>query len=136
MKWMFISASAFNQDIGAWNTSGVNTMSGMFASASSFNQDLGDWAVHSVTDMGAMFSGADVFNQDLDWCVDDDVSMLRPFDDTPCESTSCGILAAAALKCGGGPVRQETDTRDIGKSSLYGSLTVRKRSPLGAEASL
>ena len=111
-------------------------MSFAFQEASSFNQFLGGWRVGAVIIMKGMFLDASAFDQDLGWCVNDDVDLDDAFDDTPCESTSCGILAAAALKCGGGPVRQETDTRDIGKSSLYGSLTVRKRSPLGAEASL
>ena len=133
---MFWSASSFNQPIGGWNVERVVDMSFAFQEASSFNQFLGGWRVGAVIIMKGMFLDASAFDQDLGWCVNDDVDLDDAFDDTPCESTSCGILAAAALKCGGGPVRQETDTRDIGKSSLYGSLTVRKRSPLGAEASL
>jgi surface protein len=92
------ASASFNEDIGAWDTSGVTDMHGMFISASAFNQDIGDWAVHSVKDMESMFYGAAAFNQDisawdtsgvttmymmfisasafdqdLGWCVDDGV---------------------------------------------------------------
>ena len=74
------SAASFNDDISAWDTSSVTTMSGMFLGASSFNQPLNDWRVGNVTDMDWMFYNASAFNQPLnDWQVDNVTSMHLMF---------------------------------------------------------
>ena len=65
MDHMFSSASAFNQDIGNWNTEIVSTMQHMFYSASAFNQDIWNWNTAEVTTMNDMFYYASAFNQDI-----------------------------------------------------------------------
>jgi surface protein len=66
MSYMFYGATAFNQPIGGWNTSNVDSMVNMFADASAFNQDISSWQVYNLTskpnkplgfDTGAALSG-------------------------------------------------------------------------------
>ena len=66
-------------------------MYAMFFKASSFNQDIGNWTVQSVRDMYRMFYDASAFYQDLGWCVNENVRLREAFEDTLCESTSCGV---------------------------------------------
>jgi len=81
MKYMFLSASSFNQSLNSWNTGSITNTGFMFSGATSFNSDISSWDVSSVTDMEYMFNSASSFNQDIgSWdvsSVTDMQGMLR-----------------------------------------------------------
>ena len=91
MYGMFWGASSFNQNIGGWNVEQVTNMHWMFGHASSFNQDIGGWRVEQVTEMSYMFHWASAFSQNLNWCVDNDVYLDGAFSGSGCCSMSCGV---------------------------------------------
>ena len=63
MRYVFGTASAFNQNIGSWNTLKVTDMTGMFKDASSFNHDISGWTGTAATSPQTdMFTGATAFN--------------------------------------------------------------------------
>ena len=48
MMAIFQGAFSFNQNIGNWDTSNVEYMSGVFYKASAFNKDISGWCVSKV----------------------------------------------------------------------------------------
>ena len=80
MRSMFEGATAFNQNIGGWDTAAVTNMDSMFYGATAFNQNIGDWDTSAVTKMDSMFEGATAFNQDLSqWDVSEVTEMANIF---------------------------------------------------------
>ena len=55
MSLMFFNATAFNWNIGSWNTASVTNMSYMFYQATAFDGDISSWNTAAVTSIGSMF---------------------------------------------------------------------------------
>jgi surface protein len=63
MEGMFSSAAAFNQPLN-WNTSAVTNMFRMFRGATAFNQDISAWDVSQVSNFGQFMTGKTFSNYD------------------------------------------------------------------------
>ena len=80
MWQMFDAATSFNQPIGYWNMSNVNNIGSMFRRASTFNQPIGSWNVSNVTTTAYMFNEATSFNQPIgSWNVTNVNTMIGMF---------------------------------------------------------
>lgn len=62
---MFNKASLFNQNLTAWDTSRVTMMDGIFNYATSFNGDISTWTTQSLLSLDFAFSHASAFNTDI-----------------------------------------------------------------------
>ena len=72
---MFVSASAFNQPLNAWDVSRVTDFESMFYQAVKFNQPLSSWNVANGKNFRTFFYKATSFNQSLkEWKVRKDTS--------------------------------------------------------------
>lgn len=70
MDAMFQSATAFNQNIGGWNTSSVGRMKAMFSNANSFDQNIGSWNVGALTTAENMFANVSLSTSNYDALLD------------------------------------------------------------------
>lgn len=77
MEGIFYGARAFNQSIANWDTGKVKTMQSMFRGAQSFNQPIGNWNTRKVWDMTGMFNGAVSFNQPIGGWNTSNVAYMR-----------------------------------------------------------
>ncbi|NDH40797.1 MAG: BspA family leucine-rich repeat surface protein, partial [Gammaproteobacteria bacterium] len=82
MAGLFKNATAFNRDIGDWNTQSLQKTASMFEGATAFNKDIGSWSTGLITNMNAMFKNAEAFNQDLSgWVLGKRAIDLSSFDE-------------------------------------------------------
>ena len=82
MSGMFKGATAFNQNIGDWNTQSATDTKRMFEDATAFNQDISGWSMGGVTNIHAMFKDAKAFNRDLSgWAIDNPAVDVSSFDE-------------------------------------------------------
>lgn len=126
MSFMFFTC-AFNQPIGNWDVSGVQTFEGMFACgltnarSNFFDQNLSDWDVSGATNMTRMFGGlgrgggqVQPFNNGgspgiNNWDVSNVTNMFAMFG----RGQNEGILSEFNQPIGGWDVSNVTDMRSM-----------------------
>ena len=115
MSDMFYNEPAFNEDIGAWDTSNVTDMSTMFSNTA-FNQDIGAWDTSKVIDMSWMFQRASAFNQDIGaWDTSGVTTMTRMFNDAVAFDQDIGAWDTSSVQYMGDMFRDASAfNQDIG----------------------
>ena len=80
MRYMFVNADSFNEDINHWIVSNVTDMGYLFQGTALFNQPLDNWNTSNVTDMGGMFYQTESFNQPINtWDTSSNTNMFQMF---------------------------------------------------------
>ena len=98
LKYMFMNASAFNQDISGWNVSNITDFNGAFHGASQFNQDLSSWNVANATTFQDFLQGNySTANYDLLLVAWDALNLQNnvPFRNQSNSYSGCSAAAAA-----------------------------------------
>jgi surface protein len=132
MTQMFYDATAFNQPIGAWNTSKVTDMQSLFASAAVFNQPIGSWNTGAVTNMNFMFQNASAFNQNISGWNVSNVSSKPPSDfstgsQLTAQTSPFGVAFAAPIISNSGIVTYSGTTASMTYTVATGVTAVQVR---------
>ena len=131
---MFHSASAFNKNINAWDTSLVTTMGSMFRSesASAFNKNINAWNTGRVTTMAYMFYFASAFNQNINaWDVRRVITMVRMFDGADVFNGNMGSWDMSSVALMSGMLPTAAFKQDISAWDVSGAADVTSYDQVG-----